>query len=41
MLNHKHLLRCVVRLYKDEHRKHQAQPNNAFIIHKAVLSIKE
>ena len=28
-------------LYKDEQRKHQAQPDNAFIIHKAVLSIKE
>jgi len=30
-----------MRLYRDEHKKHQAQPDNAFIIHKAVLSIKE
>jgi len=30
-----------VHLYKDERKKHQAQPDNAFIIHKAVLSIKE
>ncbi|OLF41109.1 hypothetical protein CAP50_00655 [Psychrobacter sp. L7] len=29
------------RLYKAEQKKHQAQPNIAFIIHKAVLSIKE
>ena len=34
-------LSCAVHLYKDECKKHQAQPDNAFIIHKAVLSIKE
>lgn len=34
-------LLCAVHLYKDECKKHQAQPDNAFIIHKAVLSIKE
>lgn len=34
-------LSCAVHLYKDERKKHQAQPDNAFIIHKAVLSIKE
>ncbi|WP_201597635.1 hypothetical protein [Psychrobacter vallis] len=28
-------------LYRDERKKHQAQPDNAFIIHKAVLSMKE
>jgi len=29
-----------VLLYRDEHKKHQAQPDNAFIIYKAELSIK-
>jgi len=28
-------------LYRDGHKKHQAQLDNAFIIHKAILSIKE
>lgn len=34
-------LSCAVHLYKDECKKHQAQPDNAFIMHKAALSIKE
>ncbi|AOY44119.1 hypothetical protein AOT82_1740 [Psychrobacter sp. AntiMn-1] len=39
MVNHKHIT-DVVRLYRDEPKKHQAQPNNAFISYKALLSIK-
>jgi hypothetical protein len=30
----------IVHLYRDERKKHQARPNNAFIIYKALLSIK-
>ena len=41
ILNDKHIVLYGMCLYRDEHKKHQAQPDNAFIIHKAVLSIKE